>query len=123
MADSIEISADGWLDEQRRDPASELSGLLRELAGAIADEMRIAVPKKTERTLRSIGVSDHFDRDGFFEAHADSDKLITNINESSDGLIRNRHSLDVKRRFAKPESVRKANPFQTIAVDSVAVIE
>jgi hypothetical protein len=123
MADNIAISAQGWLDDQRRDPAGPVAELLRGLAGEIADAERGFVPKRTGATLASIGVEEDADDDGFIYERVVSGKLISNINASSTGYIKNRHSLNVKRRFARDDTERKAQPFQREAIDSITVIE
>ena len=122
MADpvaSLEVSAQEWLDADRRDRDGMVAKYLRGLADEVENLERITVPRRTGLTFESIHVDEVEDADGFLEEHVASRNPQSNVLDAKNGFVYNRHK---KGRPKGSSGVREVHPFMREALLTVTKV-
>ena len=119
----LAVSAQGWIEAEFRDPASDAVKYLRHLADETAGFARADVPVHTGDTLRSIHVDERTAHDGTFWFKVLARRPVVDVLNSASGVIRNPGPrtgqltrTGRKRRSSTGRSVRRAQPFMREAL-------
>lgn len=114
----LAVSAQGWIEDEFRDPGSDGVRLLRKIADDVETGARVLVPKRTSRTFDSIGVTERTAHNGTIWFQVLARNPVTDVLNSESGFIRNPGSrtgqltrTGRRRRSSTGTTVRRAEPF------------
>src|SRR4051812_11683203 len=113
----LTVSAQEWLDADRKDPDGMVARYLRDVATEVENIEQITVRRRTGGTMRSIRTETAYDADGFVEEHVASRNPQSNVLNARAGYVWNRGPAGV--RNAHTSGVRRTFPFMREALVTV----